>query len=176
MEPSDTSPMFSRHSSTRAFALLAFAASAGVLGSALLSQYWGGLLPCELCLAERWPWTAAILISLIGALFGPRLAPSFLALSLALVFAAGAALAAYHVGVEHHWLAGPTACTAGTATPTSLAALKKEIMGQQGVRCDIPAWSLFGISLAGWNLLASLAMMGFSLAFLGSRRRRRRWR
>jgi disulfide bond formation protein DsbB len=163
---------YSPHSSTRALALLALAASAAVLGAALASQYWGGLLPCELCLAERWPWAAAIAISVLGALAGPRLSPAFLTLPLGLAFAAGAALAAYHVGVEEHWFAGPAACTAGAGAPKTLAALRAELLSRQGPRCDVPAWSLFGISLAGWNFLASLAMAGFSFALFAAFRRR----
>src|SRR5437870_3380400 len=56
--------------SIRAFAGCVLAASAAVLGTALLSQYWGGLAPCELCLLQRWPWTAAIVISLVAVLAG----------------------------------------------------------------------------------------------------------
>jgi disulfide bond formation protein DsbB len=84
-------------------------------------------------------------------------------LLLALVFAAGTALAFYHVGVELHWFAGPSACTASAGTPSTLEALKAQLLHQQPVRCDEPAWALFGISLAGWNLLASLAMVGICL-------------
>jgi disulfide bond formation protein DsbB len=34
-------------------------------------------------------------------------------------------------------------------------------MAQQPVRCDEPQWTLFGVSLAGWNLLASIALAIF---------------
>src|SRR5215472_16442035 len=95
---------------------------------------------------------------------GSRAALPWVALMLAVVFLVGSGLAFYHVGVEHHWFAGPGACTATTGTPTSLEALKTQLMRQQPVRCDEPAWTLFGISLAGWNLLASLAMAAISIA------------
>jgi disulfide bond formation protein DsbB len=36
--------------------------------------------------------------------------------------------------------------------------MRQRILNAQVVRCDQPQWSLFGVSLAGWNLLASLAM------------------
>ncbi len=147
----------------RAFPIFVLAASAVVLGGALLSQYWGGLTPCELCLKERWPWTAAIVISFVAAMTGSRRALPRVVLLLALVFAAGTALAFYHVGVEQHWFAGPTACTATAGTPTTLEALKAQLLHHQPVRCDEPAWVLFGISLAGWNFLASLAMAGICL-------------
>ena len=48
------------------------AVSAVVLGAALVSQYWGGLAPCELCLLQRWPWGVAITISLVTVLAGGR--------------------------------------------------------------------------------------------------------
>ena len=51
-----------------------------------------------------------------------------------------------------------------------MQALKAQILHQQPVRCDEIAWSLWGISLAGWNLIASLVMLGCSIAaFLQAR-------
>jgi disulfide bond formation protein DsbB len=155
----------------RRFPVFVLFASAAVLGSALLSQYWGGLAPCELCLLQRWPWAAAIVISLIAIIAGNRGVLPWVALLLAAVFAVGSALAFYHVGVEKHWFAGPNACT-GTATAAdTVEALKARILGQMPVRCDEPAWSLWGISLAGWNLLASLVMGSLSFAVFWRLRR-----
>jgi disulfide bond formation protein DsbB len=94
---------------TRAFAGFVLAASAIVLGIALLSQYWGGLAPCELCLMQRWPWGIAITISLVAVLVGARPALPWVAMVLAVVFAAGVVFAFYHVGVEQKWFAGPSA-------------------------------------------------------------------
>src|SRR6266851_9640146 len=85
-----------------------------VLGGALLSQYWGGLAPCELCLLQRWPWGVASVISFIATMVGRRPALPYVALLLAAIFAIGSTLAFYHVGVEYHWFAGPSACS-GTA-------------------------------------------------------------
>jgi disulfide bond formation protein DsbB len=127
-----------------------------------VSQYWGGLAPCELCLTERWPWDVAIVIAFVAAMTGSRSALPWVALSLGGVFIVGAALAFYHVGVEQHWFAGPSACTAG-ATPATIEALKAQLSHQQPVRCDEPAWTLFDVSLAGWNLLASLIMTVISI-------------
>src|SRR5580658_8043018 len=94
------------------FPAFVLAASAAVLGGAFISQYWGGLAPCELCLLQRWPWAAAIVISLVVVLVGDRPALPWVALILGLVFAIGVVFAFYHVGVEQHWFAGPSACTA----------------------------------------------------------------
>ena len=145
-----------------------------MLGSAVISQYWGELAPCELCLLQRWPWAVAIIISLIAILVGSRAPAPWLALLLATVFAVGSALAFYHVGVEKHWFAGPNACTGAATAADTVEALKARILGQMPVRCDEPAWLLWGISLAGWNLLASLAVGSGCLAVFWRLRRPRR--
>jgi disulfide bond formation protein DsbB len=145
----------------RRFAGAVLAASIAVLGAALLSQYWGGLDPCELCLLERWPWWIAIAIAAATWLIGDRLALPIPAILLALVFLTSAGIAFYHVGVEQHWFPGPTACTASGAAANSVDALRAQLLGKQPVMCDQVQWSLFGISLAGWNFLASLGMAGF---------------
>ena len=149
---------------TRVFAGFVLAASAIVLGTALLSQYWGGLAPCELCLMQRWPWAAAIVISLVVVLVGERAGLAWIALLFGLVFAISVVLAFYHVGVEQHWFAGPTACTASEGGAMTVEQMKQQILGTAPVLCDRPAWTLFGVSLAGWNLLASLIMTGCCLA------------
>ncbi|MGE5270211.1 MAG: disulfide bond formation protein B [Thiohalocapsa sp.] len=161
---------------TRRFAACILAASALVLVTALMSQYWGGLRPCELCLLQRWPWTIAITISLVALLAGGRRGVlPWLALALGAVFAVSAAFAFYHVGVEQHWFAGPSACTAtggGNPAAMTLDEMKRQILGTAPVLCDQVQWSLFGVSLAGWNLLASLAMAALcGVVFVRTRRR-----
>jgi disulfide bond formation protein DsbB len=155
---------------SRSFPIFVLSVSTAVLGAALLSQYWGGLAPCELCLKERWPWAAAIAVAAVAAASdSPRALPR-VALILAAVFAVGAAIAFYHVGVERHWFPGPAACTALGSTVDSLAALRAQLFNQLPVRCDRPAWSLWGVSLAGWNLVASVAMTGISLGVFAQMR------
>jgi disulfide bond formation protein DsbB len=146
---------------TRDFAGAVLITSIVVLGTAMLSQYWGGLSPCELCLLQRWPWWAAIVISAGAWVMGNRLFLPLLAMLLTGVFLVSAGFALYHVGVEQHWFAGPSACTASGAAANSVDALRAQLVGKQAVMCDQVQWSMLGISLAGWNLLASLAMMGF---------------
>jgi disulfide bond formation protein DsbB len=155
------------------FPVVVLAASGAVLGGALISQYWGGLAPCDLCLLQRWPWAAAIAISLVAIVVDSRLLLPWVALLLAAVFAVGSALAFYHVGVEKHWFSGPSACTGAATAADTVEALKAHILDQMPVRCDEPAWTLWGISLAGWNLLASLVMAGSCLAVFSRLRRPR---
>ena len=149
--------------SPRAFAGLVLLASVAVLGGALVSQYWGGLAPCELCLLQRWPWRVAIGLGLLGVLAGDRVSLAWLTLAAVIVFGTSTVFAFYHVGVEQHWFAGPTACTVQAGGADSLEEMKRQIMGTQAVLCDQVQWSLFGVSLAGFNLLASLGMVAAAL-------------
>jgi disulfide bond formation protein DsbB len=151
---------------TRAFPVFVLVASAAVLGGALLLQYWDGLAPCELCLLQRWPWGVAIVIAFVATMVGSRPALPWVTLLLAAVFAISGAFAFYHVGVEQHWFAGPSACSGAATAADTVEALKAQILRQQPVRCDEVPWSLWGISLAGWNLLASLIMLGCCVVVL----------
>ena len=156
---------------SRGFAGFVLIASAVVLGSAFMSQYWGGLAPCELCLLQRWPWAAAILVALVALVAGSRPALPWVALVLAIVFALSVGFAFYHVGVEQHWFAGPSACTASGGGALTLEEMKRQIIGTAPVLCDRVQWSLFGVSLAGWNLLASLGMVAVCAVVFARTRR-----
>ena len=160
-----------RPNSSRPLAVLVLAVGAGVLATAYASQYLGGLAPCELCLYQRWPWWAAGGLALIAAT-APVAANRRrgLCLTAGLFILAGAALAAYHVGVEQHWWQGPASCGGG-AMPATLAEMQRA-MATPIVPCDEPAWSLFGVSMAGYNAVFSLVFGGFVIARSLSRPRR----
>jgi disulfide bond formation protein DsbB len=156
---------------SRALVTLVFLMATTVLTVALLSQYVGGLAPCELCLYERWPYYAALPLALaltIPATTGDDLRVG--AVLLTAIFGASAVLAFYHVGVEQHWFAGPTACTDSGPPPKTIQDLRELLHSQQAVRCDAPQWSFHEITLAGLNLLASLALCALSAAALKARR------
>jgi len=152
----------SRPSATRGVLLLVLGASIAVIAGAFLFEYAGHLAPCEICLAERWPYYAAIVLSLLALATGTRWTAFWLAL-IAVAFLASTGLGAYHVGVEQHWIAGPTACTGSDiGVAKTVEELKRLMEGQQAVRCDVVQWTLFGISLAGFNLLISLGLLGIA--------------
>jgi disulfide bond formation protein DsbB len=138
-------------------------ASFAILGTALASQYWGGLTPCELCLWQRWAYVAAIGAGAV-AFSMPRGRPRAVVIGLgALAFLAGAGIAMFHVGVEQHWWRGLATCSAGGGVATSVEDLKAQILAAPLNRCDEVQFQLLGLSMAGWNVLASLALAAFSL-------------
>lgn len=140
--------------------------SAAALAAAYVSQYGFGLMPCELCLWQRWPHWAAIAFALAGAMARGRVG-AFLLTAAALSLLAGAGIAGFHVGVEQKWWAGLASCGGAVSSAGSLDALRAELLGRAPVRCDEPAFVLAGISMAGWNGLLSLAIAG--LAFVSGR-------
>jgi disulfide bond formation protein DsbB len=141
---------------------LTLAASVAMLGGAWAFQLFGGLQPCPLCLYQRWPYWFVIVFAGLAVLAGRRLAPGALAFFAAisgLVFLAGAGVAAFHVGVEQHWWEGLSTCGGVHNDPSmSIEELKAKLFATPLVRCDDVAWSLFGISMAGYNLIASVIL------------------
>jgi disulfide bond formation protein DsbB len=138
-------------------ALLAGAVSAVLLLGALAFQYMGGLAPCEMCLWQRWPHGAAILFGLIGGgLVAARAVPVSLARMLAVLailgLAVSGAIGTFHAGVEWKLWPGPAECTGFGYVPG-----RDDFKPLQIVRCDEAQWRLFGVSLAGYNAIFSLA-------------------
>ena len=143
---------------------LVLLASVGILGGALASQYLGGLAPCKLCHYQRWPYIATIVLSL-GAVFAFRgLGARRVLLGLCgLLFLVGAGVAVYHVGVEQGWFQGPTSCSGPATEATTIEELRRQLLATPIVRCDEVAWSMFGISMAGFNLIASVILAALAL-------------
>lgn len=143
-----------RFTAARALAfLLPFALMAGALGS----QYIGGLYPCEMCWWQRYPHIAAIVIAALAFVVPGMAAKRALVLLAALAIVVSGAIGVFHAGVEYHWWEGITACSSTmTGHGGSVEDMLKRIMDAPVVRCDVAQWSLFGISLAGFNALLSL--------------------
>ena len=151
---------------------LTFLASAIMLGSAWGFQLLGGLHPCTLCLYQRWPYWAVIVIAGLATLGARQLGARGMALVTALcavIFLAGAGVAGFHTGVEQHWWEGLAACGGGGLDDPriSIAELKARLLAAPVVRCDDVPWSLFGISLAGYNFIAAVV---FALASIWATR------
>lgn len=147
-----------------AFALIAAVAMLGVAHS---FETFGGLAPCPLCLKQREAYWLAIAIALPATLWAlisrskgtPRLA----AFLLFAAFGAGAATAIFHAGGELDWWDLPAKC-GGAGGPVSIDSIAASLSGRQTfVMCDVAAWKMWGISMAGWNAIAATLLALFSL-------------
>jgi disulfide bond formation protein DsbB len=136
---------------------VAFALIIGALGF----QYLGGYPPCEMCHWQRWPHIAAAIIGFGGGLMilsgqlSTKLA-LWLGIFAAVAVAASGLIGVFHAGVEWGWWEGPTACTGLGFNPAAL----NDPNAFRVVRCDVAAWRLFGISMAGYNALISFGTAG----------------
>lgn len=129
-----------------------------LLGGALAFEYIGGLVPCEMCMWQRWALASALVLATLGLLLRARW---LMALG-ALAVLVGAAIAGFHAGVEQKWWEGITACAAspiGGSTADVIGA----VLTAPIVRCDAIPWSMLGLSMAGWNFMISSLIGGYAL-------------
>ncbi len=147
----------------RGWVLIAGAGSAAILTSALGSQFIGGLTPCPLCIWQRWPHVAAVVIAALAVTVLWRLCRPLAVLGL-LTTLVGAGIGLYHTGIERGWWPGPDTCTSSDITNLSTDQLLAQIMSAPLVRCDEVQWDLFGLSLASWNAVISLGLAALWLA------------
>lgn len=123
----------------------------GLIGGALYSQYVGGLFPCEMCMWQRWPHYAAIVLAALS--FAVKPGRGLLVWLATLAIAVSGAIGAFHAGVEYSWWEGLTQCATNFGSGGSAL---DAIMNAPLVRCDVAPWHFLGISLAGWNAILSL--------------------
>lgn len=162
----------------RSHLLLALLVAAGMVlavGTALGFQYIGGYIPCKLCYEQRMPYYVGIPLMVLAVLASliklPAWTTRVLLIIAGLLMAYGLYLGIYHSGVEWAWWPGPTDCT-NVAGPVDtggngvLDALDKFVPPS----CDKAALRILGLSLAGWNAIASLILA--AVAFRGALSRR----
>ena len=137
--------------------LIAAGGSAALLLGALAFQYVGGLAPCTLCIWQRWPHLAAVILGALAlGVRGP-----VLPLLGALATLATAGIGGFHAGVEWGWWEGLASCSAGSIAGISTSdLLNPDVVVAAPVRCDAVAWALLGLSMAGWNAVISLGLAG----------------
>lgn len=143
--------------------LVALATIAGAWGS----QIWGGLIPCELCLAQRqaYYWGLPVLALILVLWNRIPIAVWYIAVAAAAaIFVWSTYMGTYHAGVEWGWWPGPSACT-GTGTALSFSDLQAGTIART-VPCDQVQWRdpILKLSLAGYNALISAGVVVLLLA------------
>jgi disulfide bond formation protein DsbB len=141
--------------------------AAATLAGAWFFQLVLGIVPCPLCLEQRYAYYLAIPLAVLVAIAAARDAPravligGLLLLSLAALGNAG--LGAYHAGVEWGWWQGPTDCSGPVGNLGSAGSLLERLNTVKVIRCDEVQWRFLGLSLAGYNVLISLLMAAVAL-------------
>ena len=133
---------------------LAFLGSLALLIGAYAFEFLGNLKPCKMCLWQRWPHIAAIIIGIL--IFYSKSNLLMRIASMIILF--GAIVAFYHMGVEFQWWEGPTTCSSGSIANLSSTELMNKILQAPIIRCDEVQWSFAGLSMAAWNGIFSLIL------------------
>ena len=145
-----------------AAAVLVAAGGAATILGAYFFQYVLGLRPCPLCLEQRIAYYVSIPLAIVVALAAGRDAPcgvvvvGLSVIALAMLFNSGLAL--FHAGVEWKWWPGPQECSGPLTDLSAGGDLLSSLTNLTNVRCDEAAWRFLGLSLAGYNVLISLAL------------------
>jgi disulfide bond formation protein DsbB len=159
--------------SPRSLFLLAFLASVAIMAGALVLEHYVGLAPCPLCIVQRISLILFGLVCLVAAVHGPQALGRRLYALLALLFAGfGAGTAARQI-----WLQGLPADQLPSCLP-SLEYMLDVLPLQEMVRlllhgtadCAEVGWTLFGLSVPEWSLLAFAGLLLLALFQLLRRR------
>ena len=152
---------------TFVFGALCVAGMAVTVGTALGFEHLAGFIPCKLCLEQRDPYYAGVIAGVIAlghmALTGRDVVAriGFGLIACAMLY--GTYLGVFHSGVEWGWWPGPTDCTATTlGSQPDAGNLLAAIDAVKPPACDEAAGRFLGLSFAGWNVIASLAMAGMA--------------
>ena len=134
--------------------------SFGILATVFAFEHLMGLAPCPLCLNQRIAFYLAVPLGLLAALSAtkkPSLSTiSFIALTL--IFITNSAYGGYHAGIEWGYWPGPASCAGNTFEVTNIEELILSLENGAPPSCSEAPWRLFGLSLAGYNMLASLGL------------------
>jgi disulfide bond formation protein DsbB len=154
------------------YALVVTLGMAATVGGALAFQYIGGYIPCALCLLQRNPYYYGIPIGFFAIAAAAMGLPSWITRALLVVIGVmmlvGAGMGVYHSGVEWGFWEGPASCGGGAGVTTNAGNLLSDLNTVHGPSCTEAALRIFGLSFAGWNVLASLVLA--AIAFIGAKK------
>ncbi|ABR61353.1 disulfide bond formation protein B [Sinorhizobium medicae] len=155
------------------FALLVTIGMAATVGIALGFEHFGGYIPCALCLLQRDPYYYGIPLGVAAVLTSALKLPSWttrtLLLIIGILMLIGAGLGVYHAGAEWHFWEGPSTCaTTAQGVSSDVGDLLGDLDAKHAPSCTDAALRVFGLSFAGWNVVASLVLAAIALS--GARR------
>ena len=133
--------------------------------SALTVEYLFNILPCKMCLYQRYPFYLIIFISIIY-LFSKKIPLIWYYWICALSFSFGLFFAIWHVGIEQKILPSLQGCSNTIHNTQSIAKLQEQIINQNIVNCDEITWSIMGLSAATLNSLLLIVLLVINSNFI----------
>jgi len=133
--------------------------------SALIAEYMFNILPCQMCLYQRYPYYFIILFSIIYIITNKIPLPWYYWIN-NISFSIGLFFAVWHIGIEQKILPGLSGCSSIIKTSQSLTNLKEQILNQNIIACDEITWSFMGLSAASLNSLLLIFLLLINTIFL----------
>ena len=125
------------------------------LGSAYTAEFLYSLEPCVLCIYQRIPFAVIGVLGVLAYLFKDRMARVVLTALAGIVLFIGAGIASYHVGVEQHWWASVASCGGSPDQALSIKQFQALLQQKPEKACGEVDWTMFGISMATYNVAFS---------------------
>ena len=133
--------------------------------SALIAEYFFHILPCRMCLNQRYPYYFIISIFVVFY-FISKTSNIWLYVLSELAVLYGLFYSIWHVGIEHNLLTGPSSCSGKLIGADSVSDLKEQILNQAVINCNEISWSVLGLSAATLNSLLLLFLLLFNTIFI----------
>ena len=144
-------------------AAVIFVVGLATIGGFFFFEYVLRYPPCPLCLDQRMAFYAAVPLAALmwlGSVYGAKRKVLFLGfLAIALIMLWNTGLSAFHAGVEWKFWPGPQDCSGPINNFGAGGSVLKQLQSIHIVRCDQAAWRMFGLSLAGYDVLVSLFLV-----------------
>ena len=132
------------------------------LAIAYFIQYILGHKPCNLCLIERIPYLASLI--LISLIFILNKFEKVISGSVLLFFIFGSVVSFYHVGIEQGFFSESFVCELGSSSGNmSKEDLLKQLQNKTPISCKDVTFTFFGLSLATINTVISILLSGIMI-------------
>ncbi len=145
----------------------------GILAFSILSlsiayfiQYVLGHKPCNLCIVERIPYIAAII--LISLIFILNRYQKIISTLILIFFIFGAVVSFYHFGIEQGFFSESLVCDLGNSQPINKEELLNQLKKAEIVSCKDVTFRFLGLSLATINTIISIILSGIMIKIINS--------
>ena len=143
----------------------------GILAFSILSlsiayfiQYALGHKPCNLCIIERIPYIAAIV--LISLIFIVNKYEKVISSIILVFFIFGAVVSFYHFGIEQGFFSESLICELSNNSPLNKEELLDQLKKAEIVSCKEVTFRFLGLSLATINTIISLILSGIMIKII----------
>ena len=149
--------------------IISFLISSFMLTSAFYLEYFHGALPCDLCITQRWFHGAIIAYSFIIILIINKtlIFNKLLILVGAILWLSSSLAGLYHFGIEMNFWTGPDGCSSNIDFSKDTLTY---LLNKSPIKCDEVMFEILGLSLAGWNALASFFIFLLAIILLFNKR------